>query len=70
MLLTHRQINKQTDKQTKTGKNITSLAEVMNDVYNQTSDIGLIAKWLEAIAVTSSHSQQLIALRHFTFFLH
>jgi len=27
-LLTHRQTNKQTDRQTKTGKNITSLAEV------------------------------------------
>jgi len=28
ILLTHRQTNKQTDRQTKTGKNITSLAEV------------------------------------------
>jgi len=33
ILLTHRQTNKQTGRQTKTGKNITSLAEVMN-AYN------------------------------------
>jgi len=59
ILLTHRQTNKQTDRQTKTGNNITSLAEVTMTVHQHrhmsiSSSIQMVPNWGWVCSLESS----------------